>query len=207
MECRDRDGEPQSQAASETTGADLPDSESHLVQSWEMPTFQSWWRKRILCRTNRRGLETQERQGHGDQGSNVGDHRYIAQGPGEEEAGVPPQHEALGRPNKNRSGSEGKTNKKATEEWWSSSIKKENVCLDGCYGDYVSQKKISKTVGEIGACPWTGSNNEEGARASDGQCLERTCPVPTLRPGSLSLQPIILCKHGCCQPLWELFEN
>lgn len=31
---------------------------------------------------------------------------YIAQGSGEEEAGVSPQHEALGRPNKNRSGSE-----------------------------------------------------------------------------------------------------
>lgn len=69
-------------------------------------------------------------------------------------------------------------------------IKEENVCLDGCYGDYVSWKKISKTVGETGACPWTGRNNEEGARASDGQCLERTCPVSSLRPGSLSLQPI-----------------
>lgn len=134
MECRDRDGEPQSQAASETTGADLPDSESHLVQSWEMPTFQSWWRKRILCRTNRRGLETQERQGHGDQGSNVGDHRYIAQGPGEEEAGVPPQHEALGRPNKNRSGSEVKakpTKRQLRNGGHPAGRHKEGECLPG----------------------------------------------------------------------------
>lgn len=68
-------------------------------------------------------METQERQGHGNQGSNMGDHIYVAQGSGEEEAGVSPQHEALGRPNKNRSGSGsgGKASKKATEEWWSSS--------------------------------------------------------------------------------------
>ena len=46
-------------------------------------------------------------------------------------------------------------------------IKEENVCLNGCYGDYVSPE-ISKAEGEIGACPWTGSNNEEGARVSDG---------------------------------------
>lgn len=32
-------------------------------------------------------------------------------------------------------------------------IKEENVCLDGCYGDYVGQKKISKAEEEIGACP------------------------------------------------------
>lgn len=43
-------------------------------------------------------MGTQERWGHGNQGINVGVHMYVAQGSSEEEAGVPPQHEALGSP-------------------------------------------------------------------------------------------------------------